>query len=271
MTPDAVAAAANTLADLRRARLLVAALADGQRPTTLAEGYAVQGAMITAYGAPVAGWKIGATAKPIMERFGVSEPFTGPVFAPNVARAPARIAAVDHPHLCVEAEFAFRLAKPIVPRDAPYGRDEVCEAIGAVLPAFEVVSPRFLSLMFDQVASVIADGGLNGAMVLGPETADWRALDLPDHAVTVSIDGVERARGAGRNVMGDPVAVLAWTANHYRGRGLTLNAGQFISTGATTGLHFLEPEQTIRADFGPLGTISLTFTGPRSDVAVVRP
>jgi 2-keto-4-pentenoate hydratase len=159
----------------------------------------------------------------------------------------------------------------LAPRAEPYTRADVIAAVGSVMPAFEIVSPRFTSLMLDDVASVVADGGLNGAIALGPATTDWRELDLPAHAVTVAINGHDTAKGTGANVMGDPVNVLAWTANHYRQRGITLEAGQFISTGATTGLLFLEPDQTIRADYGSLGAVELTFTPPRADVTVVRP
>ena len=228
--------------------------------------------MLTALiGAPVAGWKIGATAKPIMTRFGIEEPFSGPILQADVFSSPARVATADYPHLCVEAEFCYRLAKPLAPRAEPYTRADVIDAIGTILPAFEIISPRFTSLMLDWVASVIADGGLNGGIVLGPETADWRGLDLPRHPVEVRLDGRPLAQGTGAAVMGDPVAVLEWTANHARSRGLTLAAGQLVTTGATTGLHFIEPEQTIRADFSALGSVELTFSGPRPAIALQRP
>jgi 2-keto-4-pentenoate hydratase len=271
MTPSDIARAAERLAEVRREGRLLDRLPADARPGNVAEGYLVQDAFCKMWGDTVAGWKIGATAKALMARFGVTEPFSGPFFAGDVVTSPARPLAARNPYLCLEAEIAFRFARPLAPRTKPYARSEVVEAVGAALPAFELVGPRFSRILFDAVPSLIADCGLNAGMVLGPERADWRGLDLINQPVRFTVDGKARAEGTGAAVLGDPVAVLEWTANHLSARGITLEAGQIVTTGATSGLLFIEPGEVGAADYGPLGAIELAFTGPRSAQLAVRP
>ena len=54
------------------------------RPSTRAEGYAVQASWPRALGDTVAGWKIAATSKAGQEHIAVSGPIAGPVFARHV-------------------------------------------------------------------------------------------------------------------------------------------------------------------------------------------
>ena len=270
MTPTTIDATVAALVEARRARKLLPGLAEGLAPPTNAEGYDVQTAFIKAWGGTVAGWKIGATAKPIMDKFKLTEPFAGPFFAADVLASPATPLAAEHPHLCLEAEFAFRFAKSLPPRASLYSRAEVLDAVAAVIPAYELVGPRFERVLFDAVPTVIADCGLNDAMVLGQDVTDWRRFDLEAHQVRFLVDGKLRAEGSGAAVMGDPLAVLEWAANHLCRRGITLGAGQVVSTGAAAGLMYVEPGETGVADFGALGSVEITFTGPRSKEIVRR-
>ncbi len=270
MTPDSIAAAANVLAAARRTGQLLAGMPDGIAPASIAEGYDVQRAFMAAWRDKVAGWKIGATAKAIMDRFNLSEPFAGPFFAADVMKSPAWPTAAANPHLCIEAEFAFRFARSLAPRPVPYTRAEIMEAVGAVVPAFELVGPRFDRVLFEAVPTVIADCGLNAAMVLGSDITDWRRFDFAKHPVTFLVDGKPRIEGSGAAVMGDPLNVLVWAANHLSARGITLGEGEVVSTGASCGLLYLEPGEVGVADFGAIGRIEIQFTGARSDKLVRR-
>ena len=91
---------------------------------------------------------------------------------------------------------------------------------------------------------------------------DWRGYDLPAHPVTLTVDGATRATGTGANVLGDPITVLEWAVRNLHVRGIGLEASQIISTGTTTGLVYLQPEQHAIADFGAIGRVEVIFTGP---------
>lgn len=263
MEPAHIQQAAAQLSSWRSQNTVGIALPDELRPADAGEGYAIQDAFIAAWSDRRLGWKIGATAVALQKTLGVTEPFAGPFYAADTVASPARLPAARFPHLCIESEFAFRFARPMSPRPEPYSRDEIKAAVGAVMPAFELVGPRFDSLLFGRAPTAIADCALNAGFVLGKETSDWRSFDLVSQPVALRIDGRVVAEGTGANVLGDPVTVLEWAVNHLSGRGHGVAVGEIISTGTTTGLVHLDPGQQAVADFGPLGEVSVVFEGPK--------
>jgi 2-keto-4-pentenoate hydratase len=271
MEKDRVAAAAAALKALREEKRVVTALPDGLAPASVAEGYAVQDAFIACWPDQVVGWKVGATAAAVQEKFGLSEPFSGPVFARDVQTSPAAPVARDFPHLCLESEFAFRFTRSLPARAQRYERAEIIAALGALVPAFELIGPRFDSLLSGRAPMAIADCGVNAGLVLGVPVDDWQGYDLPNHRVVLQVEGVEVAAGSGANVLGDPIKVLEWAVNHLSTRGIGLEAGQLISTGTTTGLSYVRPGQRAVADFGALGQVEAVFAGPPHPDAVPPP
>lgn len=259
--PDPIDRAAQMLAQLRRDRKLLSELPADIRPETVAAAYRVQDRFRAVWGQPVAGWKIGATAKPVQAKFGVEEPFAGPFFNPDVYTSPGRPKSAHFPHHCLESEFAFRFGRPLAPRPARYSRDEIGAVIDAVIPAFEIVGPRFDNLLFGKAPTAIADCGVNAGMIFGEPITNWRQFDLPRHAVRLSVNGTLKAEGSGANVLGDPMAVLEWAVNHLSARGIALEPGQIISTGTTTGIAYVEAGDTATADFGAIGKVEVRFEG----------
>lgn len=259
MTPDRVAAAAGALAEARRAAIALDGLPDELTPATIEEAYVVQATFVALWDEHPAGWKIACTADNVQKLYGVDEPFYGAVFPATVFQSGARPEAKRFQHLSLECEFAFRFAEALPARDAPYGLDEVLAAVDALIPAFEIVSPRFDSLLMDAVTVGAADCALNGGLVLGEPEIDWRSLDLAAAEVVLSVDGEVRARGHGANVLGHPFNALLWLANALSSRGLGIAAGDIVSTGTCTGVNFVEPGQTARADYGALGIVEVTF------------
>ncbi len=104
-----------------------------------------------------------------------------------------------------------------------------------------------------------ADGGGNLFWVPGAGTTDWQPGDLPDRAVAVSLNGVPQGEGTAAAALGNPLAVLAWLANHLIGRGLHLRAGDWVSTGLCTPLFSAAPADRVEADYGALGTVRIGF------------
>jgi len=259
MSQDAIREACERFRRVRAGGAPLAGLPESCRPQSVADGYAIQEAFVAAYGQPVAGWKVGATAAEPQRLFGVHEPFYGPILAPLVFASPAELPAADFALRGIECEFAFRLAADFAPREEPYEVDEVAERVSAPIPAIEIVSPRLDHPIKYGAPSAVADCGVNGGLVLGAATLEWQAIDLAAHEVRLEIDGERKAAGTGALVLGHPLNVLAWFVNRYTAGGRTLQAGQIVSTGTTTGLMILEPGQTAVADFGALGRISLRF------------
>jgi len=255
-----VGAAATILADARREGRLLEPLPETCRPRSLAEGYEVQSAFREAWPDTVAGWKIGATSPLTMERFSVKEPICGPFFARDVHASPAAPGAGALRHIAIETEFAYRLGADLPARAEPYTRDEIIAAVDALIPAFEIVSPRFARIPFDDAASAAADCMLNSAMILGTPIMDWRGIDVPRHPVELRIDGLVTGEGTGAECLGDPRNVLDWVVEKLRAGGIDLKKGQIFSTGTCTGIVPLQKGQNAVGDFGALGKVEVCFT-----------
>ena len=249
--------------------LLIAARGDHRRldrlpdacaPATVEDGYAVQNALADRWGLEVAGWKIGCTSKHAQEMLGTESPFPGRVFAPFLLESPAEISASSLHQCAVESEFAFKLSADLPARATPYSRAEVEAAVATVHPAIELINNYWTDWLAAGVAHIIADNGSNGGLVLGPGTANWQELDLAAQEVVLTIDGKTIEEGTGAIVLGHPLEALTWLTNDLSKRGIGLSAGQAVTTGTCTGLHFTEPVSTAIADFGDLGTAQVTFT-----------
>lgn len=258
MTPEQIEEAAVKISDARSRQTLLKGLG-GPAPQTMEDGYSIQDAFMNSWTASIAGWKVGATAPKVQQVYGVDEPFYGPFYEPDVYASPAHPNASRFGHLCIECEFAFRFARALPPRDEKYTREEILDAVDVLIPAFELISPRFDTLLQDNVALAAADCGLNGGLVLGEPCEGWRQLDLASHSVVLTVDEVKIAEGTGANVLGHPYNVLEWLADALRKRGLGLKAGEIVSTGTCTGFHYIEPGQMAVADYGEIGRIEVTF------------
>ena len=67
------------------------------------------------------------------------------------------------------------------------------------------------------------------------------------------------AKGKGANVLGDPRVALTWLANELSGLGITLRAGQTVTTGTCMVPLTVKPGDCVFVDFGILGTLTARF------------
>jgi 2-keto-4-pentenoate hydratase len=66
--------------------------------------------------------------------------------------------------------------------------------------------------------------------------------------------------GEGRAALGDPRIALTWLVNELSSLQVTLEAGQFVSTGTCMTPLEVQPGDTVHADYGVLGSLSLRLT-----------
>jgi 2-keto-4-pentenoate hydratase len=119
MLQDAAERAAATIREARSSGRAIKGLPEDCRPATVADGYQIQTAFRRLWTDKLAGWKIGATAPPVMAKFGVTEPFCGPIYAADVYPNPARLETKRFNHYVIETEFAYRLGRDLPARTAP--------------------------------------------------------------------------------------------------------------------------------------------------------
>lgn len=229
-------------------------------PADLNAAYRVQTALVKHIDKPALGWKIGCTSAMAQRISRVSEPFFGRMFAHISAASPARLKIADFHNPIVEPEIAFRMARDLPTAGAPYGADAVADAVAALFPAVEMVDSRYARAWKIDIRETVADNGVHAFFVRGAECADWRAVDRPAIPLTVTTNGARTAKGVGANALEDPMNALVWLANALARRGLSLAAGDLVTTGNICDDPVVPaPGDVIAAEFGALGRVEIAF------------
>jgi len=222
--------------------------------------YAIQDAITALSHSVPLGWKLGATSAASQVALGLDGPFYGPLLAPFCHGDGARVADATPFGPGAEGEFALILGDDLPPRVAPYSVQEVAAAVAAVCPALEIAGTRLAGgLMQADPRHLIADGAANIAFLRGAPVGAWQGFDLAAHRVTLFVNGAEKASGTGALVLDGPVPALTWFINTLSRKGRGLTAGQIVTTGTCTGFIPLKAGDTVRVDFGDLGSVGATL------------
>ncbi len=254
--------AAAILMDQRLAGIPIGPLPAALTPKDMTECYAIQTAlneMLTAGGhGRVVGHKIGCTT-PVMQAFvGINHPATGRVFDHSVMHGHGKVSRKRFVKIGIECEVAVRLADDLLPRAEPYTREQVAEAVGAVMVGMELVDERYTDYRELGVRTLAADDFYNAGCVLGEPVQDWRHLDLSNLTGRTWINDVEVASGNSSRVMGHPLNALAWLANAHGEHGLPgLKAGEFVLLGSVVETQWLNAGDRVRIEVSGLGSVSL--------------
>ena len=248
MTPELIDAAAAALAAARTGQP-IAALPEGARPQSEADSYAIQEAVLRRLGERVGGWKVGFSPEG-----GI---FCAPIYASRVAASPAAMPAGGFHVIGIECEIGFRVNQTLAQRAQPYTRDQIL-AVSSLHPTIEVVDSRYIDFRALDRLQVLADNFSNGGLVYGAAASDWEGIDLVHPPIRVTVDGKDFAEWTGLRA-GDPVGLFVELVNHVASARGGVPSGTFVTTGTHTGLVFTEPGAQIRADYGPLGRVEVSF------------
>lgn len=260
MKTEADANRAAIVTAFRAARIgaLPLLLFPGVFPVDLAEAYAIQDAAITAFPDRVQGWKIAGILPEFREALGASR-LSGPAFAKNIqvsdGRTPIRFPVFSGGFAAVEAEFIFVMARDINPGDA-LDRPALLSAIASMHAGVETAGSPFAAINDRGPLAVISDLGNNNGLIVGAEIPGWREAPLETLTSRTLINGVVAGEGSAAKVMGGPIAALEFLVENLGGRGLSLRAGDYVSTGMTTGIHLVAAGD--RADFEFAGGIRIS-------------
>ena len=259
--PERAAAVADLLARHRDQGTRLDALPADIRPHSRDEGYAIQSEWMRHTGRPLYGWKIAATSEAGQRHINVKGPMAGRLLAERVLPDAATIPLAGNLMRVVELELAFRIARDLPPRGRPYTVDEVMAAVDTLHPALEVPDSRYQDFVTAGEAQIIADNACAHLFILGPAVrGDWRGIDLAAYTVSAEVTGKSRHDGRGANVLGDPRIALAWLANELRDLGITLGAGECVTTGTCVVPIAVVPGDHVHADFGAFGAMSVRFS-----------
>lgn len=257
---SAIARLAETIATARLARAPLPPQAR-DAPRDVAEAYAVQGAvhrrLVASRFGKRSGWKIGCTT-PVMQAYlGIEHPCAAGLFAGTTHASGAALRHGGFVRVGVECEIAVRLARDLVEEGAT--TESVRGAVGAVMAAIEIVDDRYVDWQTIGTPMLIADDFFAAGCVLGAGLAPEQLPDLASLRGRTLIDGVEAGVGVGADVLGHPLAALAWLADHTLVRGQPLRAGETVLLGSLVKTQWIPAGATVRVEIEALGSVEVHF------------
>ena len=234
---------------------------------SIAQALAIQDIIVAARvarGERRLGYKIGFTNRTIWDRYGVHHPIWGPVYDSTVINLTAtqgEVSAAGFAEPRLEPEIVVRL------RSVPEAADPVAIASSLewVAHGFEIVQSHFPGWAFTGAESFAAQG-LHGALLIGPKinpadlASDTDAL--PDALAAITVQLFERGsdtcvdEGVGTNVLDGPLHAIAHLMRELAATGLSLSAGDIITTGTITDAQPLVAGQQWRSELGNAGPLA---------------
>jgi 2-keto-4-pentenoate hydratase len=135
---------------------------------------------------------------------------------------------------------------------------DVIGATEAVTAALELIDSRIVDWKIG-LTDTIADNASSAGFVLGSGRVKPADVDLRDIPVTLWRNDEPVGVGRSDAVLGDPVTSVAWLARKVATFGVRLKAGNVILPGSCTRAIDARAGDEFRADFGPLGPVTLRF------------
>jgi len=239
----------------------------GDFPKTLDEAYAVQDQAIAAWGRPVIGWKVGRIAPPFSGRYDADR-LTGPIFASRTFAAgdPAPECPVFVAGFAAgEAEFLLRIARTPPEGKRRFTLEDAAGLIDAVHVGIEIASSPLGAINRLGPVAVISDFGNNNGLVVGAPIPDWRSSGFEQWPVTTFLDGVEAGTGRAAAFPDGAIGAACFLFELMASRSIALQPGQWISSGAVTGVHEARPGQRVEARFGEGCRVACTLREARPE------
>jgi 2-oxo-hept-3-ene-1,7-dioate hydratase len=259
LSEETIAAIADELATAERDRATVPLLTARHPDMTVEDSYAVQNEWRRrgiATGRRPVGRKIGLTSKVMQVATGITEPDYGAIFDDMVFENGSVIEHDRFSNVRIEVELAFVLSAPIEGPNATVF--DVLRATEYVVPALEILSSR-IEMQGRTIVDTISDNAAMGGMVLGGSPVRPEAVDLRWVSALLYRNETIEESGVAAAVLNHPATGVAWLANKLAQHGDRLEAGEIVLAGSFTRPMWVEPGDTVLADYGPLGTIACRF------------
>lgn len=265
LSHDEIQAAAESLDQAERTRVQTGLLSLKHPQMTMDDSYAVQSAWVQkkiAAGRKPIGWKIGLTSKAMQYALNINIPDSGVLFDDMIFEDGATVPADRFIQPRIEAEIAFVMKAPL--KGPNVSIFDVLNATDYVTPALEILDTRILRVDPETkkartIVDTISDNAANAGIVTGGRAVRPDQIDMRWMGAIVSRNAEVEETGLGAGVLNQPARGIAWLANRLSQYGDGIEAGQIVLAGS-----FIRPIEarhgdTINADFGPYGSVSLFF------------
>ncbi len=232
---------------------------------TMDEAYAIQKRWVDRKceeGARVRGYKIGLTSRAMQMAVNIDQPDYGVLLEDMFFDDGAEIKASDFLDPRIEVELAFVLKERL---EGEYVTIfDVLNATDYVVPAIELIAARCHRTDPEtgytrKVLDTIADNAANAGIILGGRPVKPMDIDLRWAGSLLYLNGQIEETGVAAGVLGHPANGICWVCKRFAPHGVALEPGQVILAGSFTRPVSVKAGDTIHADYGPLGGISVKF------------
>jgi 2-oxo-hept-3-ene-1,7-dioate hydratase len=253
LTPEQIKNAADRLYKAENERKQIPALTLEYPDMSMDDSYAIQKHWVDrkiAEGASVKGYKIGLTSRAMQMAVNIDQPDYGVLLDDMFFNDGAEINVSDFLDPRIEVELAFVL------KDRLEGENvtifDVLNATDYVVPALELIAARCHRTDPEtgytrKVLDTISDNAANAGIILGGRPIKPMDIDLRWAGSLLYLNGQIEETGVAAGVLGHPA------------NGVALEPGQVILAGSFTRPVAVKAGDTVHADYGPLGGISVKF------------
>jgi len=211
--------------------------------------------MKIAKGARLIGHKIGLTSKAMQASSQIDEPDYGHLLDSMLLNDGAKVRFEDYCVPRVEPELTFILKEPL--KGPGIGLVDVLRATEWVVPSIEIIDARVQNPR--RITDTVADNGAAAGIVLGGRPVRPDAVDLRWVGAIFYRNAEIEETGIAAGVLGHPAMAIAWLANKVGRFGTVLEPGHLMLSGSFTRPVWAAKGDTLHADFGPLGSVSVQF------------
>lgn len=206
----------------------------------------------------VGGYKLAFNKQASFDYYGLAEPCSAPIFADQISASGTRLRLDAHRQFVIEPEIAVILGADL-PGQGVVTPDQVRQAIGYVVAAFELMDVRGAFDLDPSAAQAVAQGIYNVGAVLGATRLDLGELDIAALPATLSLGSAPPLSVVG-GAPQHPVDAVCWLANHLAKRGQALKAGMIVLCGTHLSAQTIAKVGDVYLDMGPLGGVELSVT-----------
>ena len=208
-----------------------------------------------AHGKTLGGWKLGMTSGASRNAMGEGVRPFGFILSERIVPSGGELNAADLHRGQIENELCFLIGRDF-PSDGSASRQDAVDCVEALLPAFEINQKR---LPPDACAGLrVADNLSNWGIVIGTPVSPHD--DLDDLRVSLTTrDGEVLDSVASPGHIDDHYETLATLANRLARYHLSLDAGQYVITGAYGKTPFAQGHYVGRFDCG-IGDVDIRLS-----------
>ncbi|GLO62772.1 2-oxo-hepta-3-ene-1,7-dioic acid hydratase [Vibrio sp. MACH09] len=265
LTQEQIQKAAEKLYTAEKERYQIPALTLEHPDMTMEDAYAIQSEWVErkkSEGAKVRGYKIGLTSRAMQMAVNIDQPDYGVLLDDMFFEDGAQIPVGDFLDPRIEVELAFVLKSPLKGENVTIF--DVLNATDYIIPSLELIAARCHrtdpeSGYTRKVYDTIADNAANAGIIVGGRPIKPMDFDMRWAGAMLYLNGQIEETGLAAGVLGNPANGICWVCKRFAPHDIGLEPGQVILSGSFTRPVPVKAGDTIHADFGPLGGISVKF------------